>query len=101
MVAKKSNRNQKKQARNLKSSQTGSAKDVSNMTIQERKQNIQKNAELMKGKVVNMFENVKDNTKGLISLYVREVLTQEEIIEKAQVENKKLKSLLTKHKIKF
>lgn len=89
----------KKQAKKL--SQTGSGVKVNDMTIQERKQNVQGNGEQIKGKIVNMFENVKDNIKTVISLYVREIISQEDEIEKLSIENKKYKVLLTKHKIKF
>jgi len=92
-------RNIKKQAKSL--SQSGSQKKVVDMTLQERKQNIQDNGANIKGQVVNMFENVKDNTKNIITLYIRELLAQEDRIEQIEVENKKLKSLLTKNKIKF
>lgn len=100
MSKKTSPRNIKKQVKQ-RVSQSGSRTKVENMSLQERKQNVQANAEKIKGTLVNMFESVKDNTKGIISLYVREVITQEENIEKLSIENKKLKSLLTKHKIKF
>ena len=101
MTAKKSDRNKKKDVERLKLSQTGSQKSIQMMSLQERKQNIQGNGELIKNKVVTMFETVKDNMKGIISLYIKEIITQEERIEKVEAENKKLKSLLTKHKIKY
>lgn len=100
MVKKTSDRNIKKQTKKL-ASQSGSGKKVEDMTLQERKQNIQGNGEQIKGKIVNMFESVKDNVKGIINLYIREILTQEDKIEQLTIENKELKGLLTKHKIKF
>lgn len=100
MAAKRSDRNKKKQEK-IKTSQIGSSRKLSDMPIQERKQNIQQNGEAIKQKVTLMIESLKDNTKGLFGLYIKELLTQEDKIESLTVENKKLKTLLTKHKIKF
>jgi len=98
MVVKRSDRNQKKAA-NL-TSQTGSQKKPEDMTIQERKMNIQKNGEQIKLRLLEVSEQSKDAVKGVISIYIKELLAYEDVLDKKDTEIRKLKALLEKHKIK-
>lgn len=75
-------------------------KDPDKMTLQERKQNIQKIGESLKMKLLAQSEMYKDAIKGVVSMYTNELYASEEKIEEKKIESEKYKKLLTKHKIK-
>jgi len=97
MVAKRSDRNKKKAT--ALTSQTGSQRKPEDMTIQERKSNIQKNGEQIKLKLLEVSEKSKDAVKGVVNIYIKELMAYEDAMEKKDLKIKELETLLTKNKI--
>ena len=97
MVAKRSDRNKKKATALM--SQTGSQRKPEDMTIQERKSNIQKNGEQIKLKLLEVSEKSKDAVKGVVNIYIKELMAYEDAMEKKDLKIKELETLLTKNKI--
>jgi len=87
-----------------KTSQTGSTKKVENMTLQERKQNIQINIQKMKTQFVatsaQVTDQVNDAYKAALQILGKEIMSGEDRIEVGRIEIIKLKGLLKKHNIK-
>ena len=90
MVVKQSARNQKKDASRASLAQP--QKDVSKMTLQERKQRIQESGEQIKQKVTLLFEGNKDQLKQMINMYSSELFACEDRIEQLvnELKNNKL-----------
>lgn len=75
--------------------------DPDKMTIQERKQAIQKTGESLKDRLLKQSEAYKDTVKSVVSMYTNELFAVEDKIEEIKAENEKFKKLLIKHKIKY